>query len=101
METIALRGDGGVLYAVEVTADLFIAVNAMVEVGDEGSDGSLKVDVVLPERIVGVYEERLSCGVTGGFGIVTHSVIIERLIEGRVCPGAVVDLRKILQDRCI
>jgi hypothetical protein len=101
VETVSVCGDGGVLDAVEVAADLFIAVNAVIEVGDERGDSSLEVDVVLPERIVGVYEERLSCGVTGSFEIVTHPVIIERLIERRICSGAVVDLQKILQDRCL
>jgi hypothetical protein len=88
VEAVSVCGDGGVLDAVEVTADLFIAVNAVIEVRDERSDGSLEVDVVLPERIVGVDEERLSCGVTSGFEIVAHLVIIERVIEGRICPGA-------------
>ena len=48
VETVALSGDGGVLDAVEVVADLFGAVNAVVEVGDERGDGALEVDVVLP-----------------------------------------------------
>ena len=79
VETVALRGDGGVLDAVEVAADLGGAVNAVVEVGDEGGDGALEVDVVLPERVVGVDEERLSCRLAGDFEIGIHLVIIERL----------------------
>jgi hypothetical protein len=79
VETVALRGDGGVLDAVEMAADLVVAVNAMIEVGDERGDGALEVDVVLPERVVRVNEEGLSWGLTGDFEIGIHLVIIERL----------------------
>ena len=40
--------DSGVLNLVEVAADLFGGVDAMVEVGDEAGDRALEVDVVLP-----------------------------------------------------
>ena len=51
--------DGGTLAEVEVFANFFVGVDTMIEIGDEGGDGALKVDVVLPERVVGVEEECL------------------------------------------
>ena len=66
LEAVALGLDGGVLDAVEVLADFFGGVDAVVEVGDERSDGALEVDVVLPERVVGVEEEGLAGGEAWG-----------------------------------
>jgi hypothetical protein len=60
LEAVAVLGDGGALAEVEVLADLFAGVNAMVKVGDERGDGALEVDVVLPERIVGVKQKGLA-----------------------------------------
>lgn len=51
--------DGGVFDLIEVTADLFGGVDAVVEVGDEAGDRALEVDVVLPEGVVGVDEQSL------------------------------------------
>jgi len=51
--------DGGTLAEVEVLANFFVGVDTMIEIGDEGGDGALKVDVVLPERVVGVEEKCL------------------------------------------
>jgi hypothetical protein len=101
VETVALRGNGGVLYAVEVAADLFIAVDAVIEVGDKRGYGAFEVDVVFPERVVGVYEEGLSCRVTGGFEVGIHWLIIERLVEGVGCSGCGDRLAEILQIRCL
>jgi hypothetical protein len=60
LETVAVGGDGGVLAEVEVLADLFSSMDAVVEVGDERGDGLLEVDIVLPERVIGVYKEGLT-----------------------------------------
>ena len=58
--------DGGVLDTVEVAADLFGGVDAVIEVGDEAGDGALEVDVVFPERVVGVDEQSLiGCAASG------------------------------------
>jgi hypothetical protein len=62
--------DRGVFDAVEVAANLFGGVDAMVEVRDETGDRTLEVNIVLPEGVVGVYEQ----GLTGGAPV--------RLIEG-------------------
>ena len=59
VESVAVGFDGCVLDAVEVTADLFRGVDAVVEVGDEAGDGALEVDVVLPKRVVGVDKQGL------------------------------------------
>ena len=48
VQAVAVGEDGVVLDAVEVAADLFGGVDAVVEIGDEAGDGALEVDVVLP-----------------------------------------------------
>ncbi len=65
--------DGGVLDAVEMAADLFCGVDAVIEVGDEAGDRALEVDVVLPEGVVGVDQQGLVDGDGAGaeFGEVT------------------------------
>jgi hypothetical protein len=60
VEAVSAGLDGGVLDTVEVVADLFVGVDAVVEVGDEGGDGTFEVDVVFPEGVVGVDEEGLT-----------------------------------------
>ena len=47
-------------------ADFLGRVDAVVEVGDERGDGALEVDVVLPQRVVGVEEQ----GLVGGVAVV-------------------------------
>ena len=58
-QAVAALGDGGALDGVEVFADLFGGVDGVIEVGDKGGDGALKVDVVFPEGVIGVEEEGL------------------------------------------
>ena len=74
LQAVAELGDGGALAEVEVLADLFVGVNAVVEVGDEGGDGLLEVDVVLPQGIVCVEEQGLVGKAVDGLG---HREIIE------------------------
>ena len=59
MQAVAVGEDGRVLDTVEVAADLFGSVDAVIEVGDEAGDGTLEVDVVLPEGVVCVDEQGL------------------------------------------
>lgn len=47
-EAVSMLRDGGALAEIEVLADFFAGVDAMVQVADKGGDGSLKVDVVFP-----------------------------------------------------
>ena len=76
VEAVAVAADGGVLDAVEVLADLFGGVDAVVEVGDEAGDGALEVNVVLPEGVVGVDEEGLGGGAAGCLLRIGHGLII-------------------------
>ena len=52
--------DGFALHGVEGLAHLGRRILVVVQIADEGGDGALEVDVVFPERIVGVDEQRLS-----------------------------------------
>ena len=54
VQAIAVGEDGCALDAVQVAADLFGGVDAMIEVGDEAGNGALEVDVVFPECVIGV-----------------------------------------------
>jgi hypothetical protein len=76
METVAVGMDGGVLDAVEVVTDFFGSVDAMIEVGDEAGDGPLEVDVVFPEGVVCVDEQRLVDRISGQVGFGGHATII-------------------------
>lgn len=76
--------DGGVLDAIEVAANLFGSVDAVIKVGDEASDGALEVDVVFPEGVVGVDEQGLvgrlaqwpvKALVEGGHGLIIKLVV--------------------------
>jgi hypothetical protein len=71
-EAVAEGGDGVVLADIKVRADFFGGVDLVIEVGDEGRDGLLEVDVVLPEGVVGVEEEGLAGGFAGGVGKERH-----------------------------
>ena len=48
------------LAEVKVFADFFRCVDAMVEIRDKRCDCALEVDVVFPERVIGVDEQRLT-----------------------------------------
>ena len=85
VNAIAIRCNGPSLAMIEVLADLFGRVDTMVQVGDEGGDRLLKVDVVFPERIVGIEQERL-VGVSGNIRMDrqrTHAPIL----MARECGG--------------
>jgi len=45
---------------VQVFADFVGSVNAVIQIGDEGTDRTFEVDVVFPQGIVGVEEQRLT-----------------------------------------
>jgi hypothetical protein len=59
VQAVAVGEDSVMLDAVEVAANLFGGVDAVVEVGDEAGDGAFEVDVVFPERVVSVDEQGL------------------------------------------
>ena len=91
VETVAVGEDGGVLYPVEMAADLLWSVNPVIEVGDEAGNGALEVDVVLPKSIVGVNEQGLSDRLTddrvwtrgGMLNLGGHKLIIKGLSTRR------------------
>lgn len=60
------------LDVVETLADLLRAVDAMIEIGDEGGDGPLKVDIVLPQRVVCIDQQSLVGGAANGLGFAGH-----------------------------
>ena len=76
VQAVAPGEDGGVFDAVEVAADLLGRVDAVVEVGDERGDGTLEVDVVLPEGIIRVDEQGLAGGLAEGLSGIAHPLII-------------------------
>ena len=89
MQAVAVGEDGCVLDPVEVAADLFGGVDAVIEVGDEAGDGALEVDVVFPERVVGVDEQGLLGRAAEGLvrsGLIRegHILIIRRFWTGFV-----------------
>ena len=90
VESVAVGVDGGVLDAVEMAADLFGGVDAVVEVGDEAGDGPLEVDVVLPERVVGVDEQglvgRVAEGLARSLDWGGHRLIIKAVTGGLWLP---------------
>ena len=79
MKAVAMGLDRGVLDAIEMTADLFGSVDAVVQIGDKAGDRTLEVDVVLPEGVVGVDEQGLIRSATGGLGRET----VRRWCQGR------------------
>ena len=60
VEPIAVGEDGLVLNGVEVLANFGRGVRFVIEPGDEVGDGTLKVNVVFPERVVGVEKQSLA-----------------------------------------
>jgi hypothetical protein len=85
VESVAVGEDGVVLDSIEVAANLFRSVDAVIEVGDETSDGTLEVDVVLPERVVRVNQEGLVGWATVNLGRGVHILIIK--VAGTTPPG--------------
>lgn len=72
MQTIAARGYGSALDAVKPLANLLGVINSMVKIGDERSDCPLKINVVLPKRIVRIDEKGLVRRVADGLGFAAH-----------------------------
>ena len=59
-QPVAVREDGFAFDCVEGLADFSGRILVMIEVADECGDGAFEVDVVFPEGVVGVDEERLA-----------------------------------------
>ena len=65
LETVAVGGNRGSFDMVQTFAHFFVGVDAMVEVRDEGRDGALEVNIVFPQRVVGVEEQGLVLAIQG------------------------------------
>jgi len=91
-QAISVGLDGGVFDLVEVAADFFRSMDAMVEIGDEAGDCPLEVDVVLPKGVICVDEQSLI------------GRMAESLVRGWVCGlfriGHEVDYKGRLLRRC-
>ena len=59
VETVSVLDDAFALDIIEDFANMIGSELVVIEEFDEASDGALEVDVVLPERVVGVDEESL------------------------------------------
>ena len=80
LQAVAVSGDGGALAEVEMLADFFIGVDAVIEIGNKRGDGAFKVDVVLPKRVVRVKQEMLVLQFRNGFDLRCHRRQRHRLI---------------------
>jgi hypothetical protein len=70
-----VREDGFAFDSIQSLSDFSGRVLVVIEIADEGRDGALEVDVVFPEGVVGVDEERLTGGKLG------HEDIVQNLPE--------------------
>jgi hypothetical protein len=72
LQPVTVAHNAITLYVVEHATDLFWGMFLMIKERNELCDCTLKVDIVFPERIVGVDEESLSYQLVGGK---THAVM--------------------------
>ena len=75
-QAITMGGDSSMLAEVEAFADLFGGVDTVIQIGDERGDGPFKVNVVLPRRVIGVYQEGLSGCYASHFSRSRHTLSI-------------------------
>src|SRR5579859_171746 len=62
LQAVSVLDDAFALHVIEDFADLFGRELVMIQEGNKARDGPLEVDVVLPERVVSVDEQRLRSG---------------------------------------
>lgn len=78
--------NGGVFAVIEVLANLGWGMDTVIEVGDEVSNRPLEVDIVFPEGIVCVDQQRVA-GISAGWtGKVHHKMIIGGSRESDLVP---------------
>jgi hypothetical protein len=58
-EPVSIGQGGFTLHLIQFFANLFTRVFVMIQVGDEGCNGALKIDIIFPEGVVGIDEKRL------------------------------------------
>jgi hypothetical protein len=88
VQAVAVSHDAFALDIVEHGAHLFGRKLVMIEKRDEAGDGALEVDVVLPQRVVGVDEEGLERHALGSWLFAFGSHYVEADL-GRVLPHGV------------
>lgn len=71
-----MSGDGGVFAVIEVFADLGGSVDPVIEVGDERCDRPLEVDIVFPQGIVCIDQQRIAWISAREVGEMHHEIII-------------------------
>ena len=81
-EAVAVGEDGFALDCVEGLAHFGGRVLVVVQIADEGGDGALEVDVVFPERIVGIDEQGLAGRKLG------HGVMVANHLRWGQLPSA-------------
>ena len=59
VQPVAVGDDDSAFHLVQHLAHLLRRVLAMIQERNEAGDGALKIDVVFPQRVVGVDEQRL------------------------------------------
>ncbi len=60
LHSVSMLRDRSSFHGIQVRTNLLRTMNAMVEVVDKGRDGPLKVNIVLPQRVVRVKQQRLT-----------------------------------------
>ena len=93
LQSIAMSSNCAMLDTVQMLAHLSDGMDPVIQIGDEGTDGAFEVDIVLPQRVVGVEEESLgSLAVRSDFRW-SHSPMLNRVggatTVQRVQPGTV------------
>src|ERR1700712_3601551 len=60
LEAVSVGSDRGAFAAIQMLPDFFRGMHAVIEIGDEGGDRALEVDVVLPESVISIEENGLA-----------------------------------------
>ena len=79
-KTIPVSRDGGMLTAVQMLTDFNRCMDLVVEKGDEGGNGALEINVVLPEGVVGIDEQSLAGRSANLLRVREHISIIEGVL---------------------
>ena len=74
---------------VQSMTDFGRGVFVVIQVADECGDGALEIDVILPERVVSIDEERLArlenCGMSLSYKNEAETILRRREACNRIC----------------
>jgi hypothetical protein len=76
LQPVAGFGDGGALAGVQTLPHLGGRMHTVVQVGDERGDRALKIDIVLPQRVVGVEQQGLAGRLADGLDVGGHGGLL-------------------------